>query len=192
MDIQLLLWFNQGWANAYMDALMTWVSSKQSFSFPLLLLLLIYSIRQLGTTAGWAFWLALGVTIGIGDILGNYLKDLLLQPRPCFDIFWLLRDQQQCGSHLTGMPSNHAINFFAATTFVTLTTRWRQWQIMLWLAAILVAISRIYLGKHYPSQVLTGLFIGSLVGFIGAWLACRWQFCAVEKIDHPPFIHHSP
>ncbi len=169
---------------------MTWVSSKPAFAFPLLLALLVYSLRTLGRAAGWKFWLALVLSVGVGDGLGAQLKDWFAQYRPCFEAFWVLRysgcEMPQCGASLTGMPSNHAINFFTAATFVALTTRWRAWQAGLWLAAILVALSRIYLGKHYPSQVLAGAFIGSLVGFAGAWLACRWQCAPVAQLNRLP------
>ncbi len=70
---------------------MTGCSSKKAFSFPLLALLLAYSLKNMGTVAGLKFWLLLGVSVGAGDILGDHLKDIFLQHRPCFDAFWVLR-----------------------------------------------------------------------------------------------------
>ncbi|HAY28923.1 MAG TPA: phosphatase PAP2 family protein, partial [Candidatus Accumulibacter sp.] len=49
----------------------------------------------------------------------------------------------------SGMPSNHALNFCTVATFIALATPWRVWRNGLFISAVLVGLSRIYLGKHY-------------------------------------------
>lgn len=179
MDERLLLWINQGWSHPFLDGLFWWVSQRGWFALPLAGFLLYDSIRRYGPASGKLF-LLLVVTVACGDLLGGVLKDLFDEPRPCQAIFEQLRGfggplAGPCGSNPNGMPSNHAINFFAAATFVAFATPWRGWRSGLFLIAILVALSRVYLGKHYPSQVLAGAAIGGLIGGLGAWLAIRYQ-----------------
>ncbi len=72
------------------------------------------------------------------------------------------------------MPSNHALNSFAATAFLFVTRpAWKGWRLFLLVSAILVALSRIYLAKHFPSQVVMGAAIGTLWGLAAAWLYDR-------------------
>jgi glycosyltransferase involved in cell wall biosynthesis/membrane-associated phospholipid phosphatase len=179
MDERLLLWINQGWSHPLLDGLFWWVSQRPWFAFPLAAILLYDSVRWRGRAGGRLF-LMLAVTVAVGDVLGNLLKDLFAEPRPCQAIFEHLRGLggaavARCGTDPNGMPSNHAINFFAAATFVAMATPWRKWRIGLFAVATMVGLSRIYLGKHYPSQVLAGAGIGAVIGWLGAWLAVRCQ-----------------
>lgn len=179
MDEHLLLWINQGWSHPFLDGFFWWVSQRGWFALPLAGFLLYDSMRRYGPASGKLF-LLLVVTVAGGDLLGGVLKDLLAAPRPCQAMFEQLRGfggplAGPCGSDPNGMPSNHAINFFAAATFVAFATPWRGWRSGLFFIAVLVALSRIYLGKHYPSQVLAGAAIGGLIGGLGAWLAIRYQ-----------------
>jgi undecaprenyl-diphosphatase len=67
-----------------------------------------------------------------------------------------------------GFVSSHASNHFAIATFMTgilqRNPRWGAWALFFW--AALVSYSRIYLGVHYPGDVLVGGLYGALVGFL--------------------------
>lgn len=179
MDERLLLWINQCWGHPLLDSLFWWVSQRLWFAYPLAAMLLYESIRQHGRD-GVRWFLLLMATVAAGDILGNLLKAGFAAPRPCQVLFEQLRAlggavAVRCGTALNGMPSNHAINFFAAATFIALTLPGRKWKVGLFAVAVLVGLSRIYLGKHYPSQVLVGALLGVGVGGFGAWLALRYR-----------------
>lgn len=178
MDERLLLWINQAWAHPLLDALFWWVSQRPWFSLPLAALLLGDGVRRCGWKAGGRLFLVLAVTVAVGDVLGNLLKGWFAEPRPCLILHEQLRSVGRtvsgpCGVELSGMPSNHALNFAAAATFIALATPWRSWRNVLFITAVLVGLSRIYLGKHYPSQVLAGVLVGAMVGWLAAWLATR-------------------
>ncbi len=189
MDESVLLWINQDWAHPLLDGLFWWVSQRSSFAFPLIALLLCDSIRRSGW-AGARLFLAMAITVGVSDALGNLLKDLFAEPRPCYVIYEQLRHWSglihQCGAAKTGMPSNHTINFFAAATFIALTTTWQRWRLGLFTIALLVGLSRIYLGKHYPGQVLSGAIIGIIMGGLGASLAYRYRIQLTNVPDFTP------
>jgi hypothetical protein len=73
-------------------------------------------------------------------------------------------------------PSNHAANF-AAIAFV-ITFFYRKRRIIPWVIVSLVAYSRVYVGRHYPADVLFGVIYGLLL----AWMACTlWQYLLYRK-----------
>lgn len=148
---------------AELEIICIWLSDRITFSLPLLALLMYQLWRHFRKKAWYSIgWL--GLTVAISDGTGQILKNLLAQPRPCFSLAhysWV----EPCGAALTGMPSNHALNFFAVATFITVITPWRNWHIALFCIAVSVAFSRIYLIKHFPSQVLVGAILGIVIGW---------------------------
>lgn len=148
---------------AELEIICIWLSDRITFSVPLLLLLTFQLWRYFGKKAVYSIgWL--GLTVASSDGVGQILKYFLAQPRPCFSLThysWI----EPCGAALTGMPSNHALNFFAVATLITVITPWRNWHIALFCIAVSVAFSRIYLIKHFPSQVLVGAVLGIMIGW---------------------------
>jgi undecaprenyl-diphosphatase len=174
-DSALLLSINQAWASPVLDALFGWVSQKGTFALPVLLIILALLWRR-GGRAGLNLWLLLIGLILAGDLLGNLIKHLTLQFRPCVDLGTAVRlvtspFEIGCSPKPHGMPSNHALNFFVTASFLGLALRSWRWGLVLGGMAILVALSRLYLGVHYPSQVLAGALLGMLLGGTAAWLA---------------------
>ncbi|MDX1251453.1 MAG: phosphatase PAP2 family protein [Gammaproteobacteria bacterium] len=194
MDETVLLWINQGWAHPWLDSFFWWVSQRASFAFPLAGLLLLFLVRRFRQD-GVKLWLLLALTVGAGDALGNLLKHITDQPRPCYAVADLVRQPGQapgtpCGGDLYGMPSNHALNFFAAAAFLSLVMRSRAWLAGAFTVALLVGISRIYLAKHYPSQVLAGATIGAALGYIGAWIGVNY-FPFMQRIKRKAHLPHD-
>lgn len=177
IDHQLLIWLNQQIADPGLDLLFAWLSSRVFFALPLLLFLLLYCWRLSGSQ-GVRLWLLLIIGLVMGDMLGNLLKDYFAQPRPCFDLYELLRppgggDPRQCHAPVTGMPSNHALNSMYVAVFIAHSVRRLGLSLWLLLASIAVGVSRIYLAKHYPYQVLSGWLVGGIFGYVFAWLGAR-------------------
>jgi undecaprenyl-diphosphatase len=81
---------------------------------------------------------------------------------------------QPCGAALNGMPSNHALNGFAVAAFLTMVLRRRRWSALLFTIAALVALSRVYFAKHFPSQVAAGAIVGTLWGLAAARLGLHY------------------
>ncbi len=191
VDRQILLWINQDWAQPWLDTLFAWVSERGAFSIPLLLAILAGLAAWRGRD-GVKLWGLLILAVLLGDGIGNLLKHLIEQPRPCFEVWELLRPPgggapRQCNAPVTGMPSNHALNFFAAAVFLALTVRARWLTVAMAVIAVLVAVSRVYLGKHYPSQVLAGAGIGLAWGALAAGLALRFlPFARRLRPQAPP------
>lgn len=176
MDEALLLWVNQGWAHPALDVFFIWLSSRPAFALPFalsLLALLMWRWKK----AGAGVWLLTIAVVGLGDAAGNRLKDVFAEPRPCYSLADQVRqpgrtERGACGANLTGMPSNHALNAFATAGFLVMVFGPRA--AGLFVLAALIALSRVYLGKHLPSQILGGAVIGVCWGLAAGWLTVRY------------------
>jgi undecaprenyl-diphosphatase len=178
MDETLLLWINHAWAHPALDIFFSFLSSRHAFALPLaIVLLVLFTWRW--RKAGVQLWLVMLLVTGTGDAMGNGLKHLFAQHRPCYSLAQQVRQLNvppgtPCGSNLSGMPSNHALNGFAVAAFLALSLRRGLWSSLLFAIAALVALSRVYLAKHFPSQVAVGAVVGTVWGLAGAWLALRY------------------
>lgn len=173
MDEYLLLLLNQTLATPWLDIVFAWISQHRFFSTPLLLLVLAFFAWRFGRD-GVRFWLLTIGLIILGDQLGGLLKDLSAQSRPCAALGDTVRQVDtlfdiNCSRRLNGMPSNHALNFFLFTVFTGYVLRWRAWLWGFGTVAVLVALSRVYLGVHYPSQILAGALLGAVLGLLAGW-----------------------
>ena len=178
MNERILLWINQGWAHPWLDTFFIWVSSRELFAFPLMVIILALLVLKGGKT-GLKVWVLLVITIGVGDALGGWLKGLIGQARPCLDLWEHVRrpgklEHQPCSGGTDGMPSNHALNFFVIATFMGFLTGSSAWAGSLVVVALVVGLSRIYLGVHYPLQVLAGAVLGTIAGGFSGWLGRRY------------------
>jgi len=122
---------------------------------------------------GRASWLelpSLVLLIGVTDRLGVVLKHQLGRIRPCH-IDAAVQGILGCGGKYS-FPSNHALNTAALAGFVL--ALWPRAGIFLAGLSLLVGISRVDMGVHYPSDVLAGWVIGGTLGYVwGRWVGQR-------------------
>jgi len=181
MDSDLLLWINQGWSHPWLDLFFHRISEKAGFSFPLMALLMALLGLRYGA-AGWRAALALLLLVGGGDYAGSLLKEWFAMPRPCLEWAaqlhrWDGGSVAACTQSSNGMPSNHALNFFSTFVFMSVLLRRWYWTGLFLLLAVAVALSRVYLGSHFPSQVLAGAAIGSVFGALYVYVCmCNFDF----------------
>jgi undecaprenyl-diphosphatase len=148
-----------------------------------------YAFRT-GKQRAWLFILLSVVTFTITDSLcAQLLKPLFSRPRPCHDaeVQVYLRSLIDCGG-MYSMPSNHAANHFGLATFWYFSIRslnGRKWP-WLWLWAALICYAQVYVGKHYPSDVLVGAVVGMLTGLGISRLFVYWT----HRQGHPPTLRH--
>lgn len=65
-----------------------------------------------------------------------------------------------------GFPSCHAANTFALAVFLSLVMRMRGFTVFMLIWSVLISYSRIYLGVHYPGDILVGMMVGAIAAFI--------------------------
>lgn len=190
LDAHLLLMINNGTANALFDVLMPALSSQ---GYLLVIPFLAYMIAQginrnradddhYAAAALWTIAIACCAVL-VAGWAEDALKIAVARVRPCREIEGI-RLIVPCPSSFS-MPSGHAISSFAfATPLYYLTreyiaVRWRVFPLLL---AMLIAFSRIYLGVHYPSDVLAGALLGAVIALA---LSLAYQFVRENnrKID---------
>ena len=164
IDRELFLWLN-GWHHPALDQLMIFFSAKLVW-IPLYLFLAYYLFKVFKRT-GAIYLLAVLLALAVTDQLtSSVMKPGFERLRPCHDpsLSDAIRVVDGCGGRF-GFASGHAANsFMLAVFFVTIFhgRRYFQWMI-LW--AALVAYSRVYLGVHFPGDILVGGLLGSLFGY---------------------------
>lgn len=193
IDTEILLAIN-GWHAPWADQLM-WIISAKTTWIPLYLLLvglLVWRYRKPAmTNVKWlqkvpacvVMIVVIGLAVGIADFIASgILKDLIARPRPTRvpELEGVLHLVNGYKSGRYGFVSSHAANTMAVALLFSLI--WRNKiatvGLMLWVAAN--CYSRMYLGVHYPMDILGGLIVGSLVAVVGYWLLCRYRLVVRE------------
>ena len=108
---------------------------------------------------------------GIADLTSSRLvKKSFQRLRPCNEIGLenSLNERIGCGKSYS-FTSSHATNHFALSMFLILLlgTRFKWIKIPLFLWAVSIAFAQVYVGVHYPSDVLAGALLGSLLAYLG-------------------------
>jgi undecaprenyl-diphosphatase len=116
---------------------------------------------------GLIFLLVMAAVMGLNDFISHHiLKEFIARPRPCH-VLSGLSHIINCSNSFS-LPSNHASNSFTVATFISLVFRKTPATIgIVFTLALVNCYSRVYLGAHYPSDVLAGAALGGLMGFLG-------------------------
>lgn len=172
LDQQLFLYLN-GLGTDTWDGFWLFMTDKLS-SIPLYVVLLILSYRFLGLKKTGILLIFIALLITCTDQLANFFKYGVRRFRPCHDdvVFQSMRlVKSYCGGKF-GYFSAHASNSMAIASFFTVLfkdkLRWSTIVLLIW--AIVVGYSRIYIGVHYPGDVITGMFVGIIFGWLFAKL----------------------
>lgn len=111
--------------------------------------------------------------LSASDAITYYLlKPGFTRVRPCYTFEATRRLASDCGSTF-GMPSNHAANGMAVTTTLGLFAG-PAWFLTAFLTTLVVGFSRVYLGVHYPGDILIGFVAGSLIGLMAWAFLLKW------------------
>ena len=213
MDQHIFFLINHTWAHPGWDPVMAAASSWDLW-WPFLVIGCILML-VLGGFRARAMLVAVGLAVGITDgLVVDSLKEMVGRPRPhevlegvrTLDLakarprfLALAKPLKQEYSnpgilppHGNSFPSGHAANNFAMATVVFLF--YRRWGWLAFIPAALVSYSRIYVGSHWPLDVLVSCFIGagiallvvSALGRVWPKLAKRWAPRLYER--QPRFL----
>lgn len=176
IDLSILYFFNRTLASPVMDAFMSALTSVKWW-LPVYVLGGVYLLWK-HRTNGLIVLLGAIIVIAFADQLAQHvLKPVVDRARPCAEIGgaqvveWIRLPNGM--RHGPGFPSSHAMNNAAVAIFFGLVLQNRKLLFALLSLALLVGISRVYLGVHYPSDILGGMLIGSIIGAAFAKLYLR-------------------
>ncbi len=116
----------------------------------------------------WWILAAILITVLFADqTTSAFFKPYFMRLRPCHDQRWdeVIHNYGICGG-MYGFASSHAANSFGVAAIINMATKIKYFR-WLYLWAVLFSYTRIYLGVHYPSDVV----VGALIGVLSAWLA---------------------
>ncbi|MBI1807537.1 MAG: phosphatase PAP2 family protein [Ignavibacteria bacterium] len=190
IDKTLFYFFNWTIANPVFDAVMPlltdWNKSWVGLGlFGAIWLLLLWKGGKKGRIIGI---LVIPLIFMSDQVSSTLIKPIVARPRPCHEMNGVpvldhLRLLVPCGSGYS-FPSSHAVNNFAFAAFFS--SYYRNWAWLFYLYAVLMGLSRMVVGVHYPSDVLGGALIGIMCSMT---LTTVWELLAqrypVLSIDEP-------
>jgi undecaprenyl-diphosphatase len=183
IDRSVFLFLNQTLANPVTD----WVMPILTNDMFLRVLFVIVMLSLLGFGKKRFIWVVIfaGLVVALTDQTSSaWLKPALERLRPCkvMEVHLLVG----CGSGYS-MPSSHAANLFGQAFFFGLLYRASRYPLFVF--ATLVALSRVFVGVHYPFDILVGASIGSIIGIA---MALALKYLSKRNLLRPlPYLEHS-
>ncbi len=171
IDIAVFYFFNHTISTGFLDKFFSIITDVNKWYIAYFILAGIAFFK--GGKQGKIAVIGLIVMIIVTDQTGyRILKELFMRVRPCHALTDAITPVGCAGGY--SFPSNHALNNFAAAIFLMRIFPKYRWIFLI--VASLVSISRIYLGVHYPSDVIGGALIGATFGYLFS--------IATMKVEH--------
>ena len=169
LDAYWLYLVNRRWSNPVFDTVVPWLRYQEVW-YPFYIFLIAFALINFGKRGAW--WIAGFIaTIGLSDTVSSRLIKLSVERlRPCNNVD-VLQFLQLRVTHCSGgysFTSSHAANHFAMATFIAITLQpivgnKIKW-VYVWAASI--AYAQVYVGVHYPIDVLSGTLVGIAIGWV--------------------------
>ncbi len=163
IDLAIFYFFNHTISTGFLDKFFSIITNVNNWYIAYIILLGILFFK--GGRKGKIAVLGIIILITVTDQTGyKLLKEFFERVRPCNALPDVLSPLGCAGGY--SFPSNHALNNFAAAAFFSML--FPNYKVVLYVTASLIAISRVYLGLHYPSDIIAGAAIGMIFGYIFA------------------------
>jgi membrane-associated phospholipid phosphatase len=176
LDQSLFVFINHDAHSPVLDPLMSLLRNPDTW-IPLYVFMAFWSVIRLKKVT-WLFVLCTLLTIALTDSVTAFVfKPFFERIRPCAEpaLAGIVRVLDGCGGKYS-FPSNHAANHFglAAFWFNAISKMTGKKWYWLWIWAFLVCYAQIYVGKHYPGDILAGAIFGICMGILSyrlfSWL----------------------
>ena len=183
-DQWLFIQVNNHQSNSFFDSIMPYLRS--AYYWPPLYLFLLVFITMNFKSRGWWWFLIFLCTVSLCDMTSSKLvKEAFERLRPCNDpdFFQYVHLLVNRCSGTYSFTSSHAANHFGMATFIFITLRpvVKKWVWLAFLWAAFIGYAQVYVGVHYPFDVLGGAAIGIAFGWLlGMFFNKRFGFANFE------------
>jgi undecaprenyl-diphosphatase len=177
LDLAILKFINVTLANPFFDLIFGHIGENRLWAAPIIIIIGLLLWKG-GPKGRWLVAISVITAIAVDSSLHFIFKPLFARLRPSHaepPITWLRLIDGYGGRY--GFPSSHAANTFSQA--VVIGTFYKSSRIYLYILAFLISLSRVYLGLHYPLDIIGGAIYGLLFGFLILYLVYR---LAPEKI----------
>ena len=167
LDYWLFHKINQIWINPFFDLVLPFIR-QQEFWYFFYLFLLVFSLFNFGIKGCW--WSVTLIMTGIiSDLFSSSLiKSLIWRFRPCRDpdLAGQVRVLVNYCPQSSSFTSSHACNHFAAAWFIFITlNQTGSWRWLLFAWAFVICYAQVYVGVHFPLDILGGAIMGTAIGY---------------------------
>ncbi|UCH65793.1 MAG: phosphatase PAP2 family protein [Ignavibacterium sp.] len=168
IDLAIFYFINYTISTGFLDKFFSIITNVNNWyiTFLFFLGILFFKGGRLGKLSALGILILITITDQSSHKL---LKEFFERARPCNTLSDVLAPLGCTGSY--SFPSNHAVNNFAAATFFA--RLYPRYTVVLFITASIVALSRVYLGLHYPSDIIAGAAIGFIFGYIFGLLVLK-------------------
>ena len=168
-DRKLFFFVNNGLANNFFDTVMPFLR-ESNFWIPLYLFLLVFILVNFGYR-GWLWILFAVCTAALCDLVSSQLiKEHIFRLRPCQnpELAHQIRILANYCPRSSSFTSSHATNHFGMAMFivVTLSAYTKPWIRLFFVWAAIICFAQVYVGVHYPLDVVSGGLLGCGLGYI--------------------------
>jgi len=175
LDYFLFSKINGKWHNSLFDTVLPF-TRETFFWVPFYVFLVLFAIinfKKFGLL--WVLFLIVNIILS-DQISSAVIKEHFYRLRPCRDVE--IADQvrflaKNCGVN-SSFISSHAANHFAAAMFIFTTLKQKisinKWWALIFLWAFIPCYAQIYVGVHFPADILGGIFVGLVLGYLVGYL----------------------
>lgn len=174
IDFAIFEWVNNDLSSDLFDMVLPWMREPY-FWLPLYTFIIAFVFFNYGVKAYW-FVLFLVLTAGSADLISSRaVKSTVRRLRPCNTEHVHVIERVHCGAGYS-FTSSHATNHFAVATFLVMTLgqHFKKIKPYCWAWAAIIGFSQIYVGVHFPLDILGGAILGLILGQIWAILFARY------------------
>jgi undecaprenyl-diphosphatase len=177
-DQALFKLINGHWTNTFFDSLLPWMRTSEHW-FPFYIALIGYVFYKWGWKA-WKWLLSVAITIALTDQVSSFIfKPFIHRLRPCNDPAILNKVNLLIGTCPSSFSftSSHAANHFSLAMFVFMSLQplFKKYTYLFFVWAGIISYAQIYVGVHYPLDILGGTLIGLIMGYAGAIVYSKWM-----------------
>lgn len=164
LDTSLFFIINRDLQNALFDGFMPFITNKEHW-YPVFLVIIVGLLWKGGKKGRIVVGLLIPVIVLSDQISASLIKPFFDRMRPCEAMQELEMVNMLIGLKTSpSFPSSHAANSFAAATFFAHYYPRFRW--IYFAIAVVIAYSRVYVGVHYPFDVLVGALLGVCCAFL--------------------------